>query len=304
LITMNTSKTMKTSGPRFIFFGTEDFSATSLEALLEYGYDIRAVVTKPDTKKGRGHKRSAPLVKTIAAEHNIPVWQPERLSEITEDIKKLQPVTGVLVSYGRIIPKATINLFTPGIINLHPSLLPKYRGPSPIESAIANGDRSTGVSIMQLTHEMDAGPVYHKVKFHLPQYETGPHLTKKLARTGASELVASIGEILDGSLKAKPQDDLKATYCHLLTRADGDLHPTKQTAQQAERLIRAYLDFPRTRFDYKGTSLIVTKAHVAKKPKTPLDAAYKDGNFLVIDELVAPSGKTMSADAYLKGRKS
>ena len=292
-----------TSGHKIIFFGTEDFSCASLEALIEHNYNVIAVVTKPDSKKGRGQKLSSPQVKSIAQAHNIPVWQPTKLSDIADDIKKLQPVAGVLVSYGRIIPQRIIDLFSPGIINVHPSLLPKYRGPSPIESAIANGDHSTGVSIMQLSGDMDAGPVYHQVDFHLAKYQTGPHLANKLARTGASELVASLDEILSGNLKPRPQNDLEAIYCNLLTRADGDLHPNKQTAQEAERKVRAYLGFPRTRLDYDGKSLIITKAHVATKPKTPLDAAFKDGDFLIIDELVAPSGKTMSAEAFLKGYK-
>ena len=133
---------------RIIFFGTEEFCAISLQALINSGFNVAAVVTKPDSKKGRGQKLVPPTVKLIAQKHNIPVWQPKRLSEITENIRQLQPVSGVLVSFGKIIPSSIIDLFSPGIINVHPSKLPTYRGPSPIESAILNGDGQTGVSLM------------------------------------------------------------------------------------------------------------------------------------------------------------
>ena len=140
------------------------YSLITLEALVEEEFNVVCVITKPDTKRGRGHKLTEPPVKTFAKSHNIPVLQPSKVSEITDYIKQLQPVTGVLVAYGKIIPQSIIDLFTPGIINVHPSLLPKYRGPSPIESAIVNRDTKTGVSIMQLDSKMDARPhIYPKL---------------------------------------------------------------------------------------------------------------------------------------------
>ena len=121
----------KTSNP-LLFLGTEQFSAASLEKLIDDNYDIRAVITKPDSKKGRGHKVIESPVKIMAKKHAIPVWQPNKVTEIADDIKKIPHVTGVLVSYGKIIPKSILDLFAVGIINIHPSLLPKYRGSSPI----------------------------------------------------------------------------------------------------------------------------------------------------------------------------
>lgn len=284
-----------------LFFGTEDFSATALEGLIAAGFSVKAVITKPDSKKGRGHKLSSPLVKQIAEAHSIDVWQPTKLADIHDDIQQLQPVAGVLVSYGKIVPQSIINLFTPGIINVHPSLLPKYRGPSPIESAILNGDKSTGISIMELSKEMDAGPIYHQVEFHLPKYETKPHLYKKLAETGTSELIAALPRILDGSLQPTPQKDADATYCQLLTKEDGRLNPASMTAHEAERRIRALLGFPKTRLTLHGHDIIVTKAHIATQGETGLAVEFSDGNSLIIDELVGPSGKTMSGDAFEKG---
>src|SRR3990167_4760044 len=144
LIMMNTSK-------KILFFGTEDFSAITLRGMIEAGVMPTAVVTKPDTKRGRSQTFTSPAVKLLAKQYNIPVWQPLKLIEIKDDIIALGDVAGVLVSYGKIIPQSILDLFTPGIINLHPSLLPNYRGPSPIESAIMNGDHTTGASIMQLS---------------------------------------------------------------------------------------------------------------------------------------------------------
>ena len=286
---------------KIVFFGTESFSLTALTGLIEAGYDIAAVVTKPDSKKGRGHQVIAPAVKVLAEKHNIPVWQPTKLKEISEDITALQPVAGVLVSYGKIIPRSTIDLFTPGIINVHPSLLPKYRGSSPIESVILNGDEKTGVTIMQLSADMDAGPVYTAQEYPLTGSETQPELYQALAAIGTDLLLEVLPRILAGDLQPSQQDDSQASYCQLLTKVDGQLNPGELTATEAEHRVRAYLRFPRARLSVLGKDIIVIKAHVSHEKTTELDILFKDGNYLSVDELIAPSGKTMSADAFLKG---
>ncbi len=287
--------------PPIIFFGTEDFSLIVLRSLVEDGYDIRAVVTKPDSARGRGHKVTKPSVKVYAESVGLAVWQPQKLSEITDDIISIGLVAGVLVSYGKIIPRSTLELFSPAIINLHPSLLPHYRGPSPIESAILHGDRETGVSIMQLTAAMDAGPVYAQEKIALLGHETKPELYHKLGELGTAKLLAVLPYILNGTLPPTHQDDSNATYCHLLTKEDGLLVPETMTASEAERRVRAFIGFPKTRLEILGEQRIITTAHVAEIPKTPLDVAFSDGKFLCIDELVSPSGKTVSATSFLNG---
>lgn len=292
---------MNENSRKLIFFGTEDFSLRFLMALVTAGYDVRAVVTKPDSKKGRGQKITSPAVKTFAQKRDIPVWQPSRLSEIKADVESLSDAAGVLVSYGKIIPTELIELFDPGIINVHPSLLPRWRGPSPIESAILNGDDETGVSIMQLSADMDAGPVYGQARLPLRHDETKPGLYDALGKLGETELLRVLPSILDGSLQPTPQVEADATYCPLLTKADGTLDPQTMSAEQAERHIRAFLGFPKSRLALGNYSVIVTKAHVSDEQKTPLDVAFSDGRYLSIDELVAPSGKTMSASAYLRG---
>jgi methionyl-tRNA formyltransferase len=290
----NTSETI-------IFFGTEDFSLTALRGLIEAGYTIGAVVTKPDSKKGRGQKLVPPSVKVLATEYNIPVWQPTKLKEITENIQSLGNVTGVLVSFGKIIPQSTIDLFTPGIINVHPSLLPKYRGPSPIESAIKNGDKETGVSIMQLSAEMDAGPVYSAQTHELKGTETRPELYHALADAGTNLLLEVLPSIMDGSLQPTPQDDSKATYCSLLQKEDAVLDLSALSATDAERRVRAHIGFPKSKLSVNEHPIIVTKAHISSQQKTPLDFVCRDGAYLSVDELIAPSGKLMDAESFLRG---
>lgn len=291
---------MPTSKP-IVFFGTEDFSLATLKKLIEADYHIAAVITKPDTPRGRGHKLTSPSVKVLAQQYNIPVWQPQKLKEITDNIRTLGPATGVLVSYGKIIPQSIIDLFAPGIINIHPSLLPKYRGPSPIESAIENGDQETGVSIMQLSAAMDAGPVYTQIHHPLTGTETQPELYNTLGQKGAEMLLKVLPDIMDGSLQPTPQDNSRATYCQLLTKEDAWLDLTKLTAIEAERKIRAHLAWPKSKLHFGVHAIIITKAHILSTQKTPLDFVCRDGAFLSVDELIAPSGRHMSAEAFLRG---
>lgn len=292
---------MTPTSKTIVFFGTEDFSLATLEKLIEARYRIAAVVTKPDAPRGRGHKLTPPSVKVLAQKHSIPVWQPQKLKEISDDIRTLGTTTGVLVSYGKIIPQSIIDLFTPGIINVHPSLLPKYRGPSPIESAIKNGDSETGVSIMQLSAAMDAGPVYKQIRHPLTGGETQPQLYDTLAQIGAQTLLKILPAIMDGSLQPAPQNDSQATYCQLLTKADAWLDLNKLTAIEAERQIRAHLAWPKSKLRFSAHSIIVTKAHVSPIQKTPLDFLCQDGAFLSVDELIAPSGRRMKSEAFLRG---
>ena len=286
---------------RIIFFGTEAFSADALRALIASNFNVVAVVTKPDQPKGRGHKLTEPLVKTIAREHDIPVWQPTKLADVAEQITSLQPVAGVLVSYGKIIPQSIIDLFTPGIINVHPSLLSRYRGPSPIEAAIIHHDNQTGVTIMQLSAAMDAGPIYAQRIIPLDHTETKPALYATLSRIGNQLLIDTLPDILSGALTPTPQNDADATYCSLLSKQDGLLDPADLTAVQAETRVRAFLGFPRTRLPLGDQTLIITRAHVSKTAETPLSVQFSDGNYLAPDELIAPSGKTMPAEAFLRG---
>lgn len=293
------TKTSKT----IVFFGTEDFSLVTLTALVEAGFFVGAVITKPDARRGRSKKDTEPAVKTYARAHDIPVWQPTKLRDITDAITALDSPVGVLVSYGKIVPQSIIDLFEPGIINVHPSLLPRYRGPTPIESAILNGDSETGVSIMQLSAQMDAGPVYSQTHHPLSGTETKPELYKSLGDEGATELIRVLPDIINGTLVPAAQDEANVSYCQLLSKADTFVDTATHTADEVERRIRAHLGFPRTRLVFNDELLIITKAHVAKVPDLHT-IVCKDNTLLAVDELLAPSGKTMPTADYLRGTRN
>lgn len=292
---------MKKKLPPIIFFGTSSYSLTSLQALVEHGFDVVAVVTKPDSRSGRGHKLAQPPVKQFAVQRGIPVWQPTKLRDIAADITALQPVAGVLVSYGKIIPQAILDLFTPGIINLHPSLLPQWRGPSPIESAIAHQNDITGVTLMQLSAQMDAGPIYCHESYRLLGHETKPALYEHLFAIGSQLLVRTLPAILSGELRPLAQKEDLASYCQPLSKKQSRIDPTTLSAAAAEAHVRAYVGFPRSRLTIAGRDLIITAAHPADHPEHPLAVQCRDGAYLVVDQLITPAGKTVSAADYLRG---
>lgn len=288
--------------PKIVFFGTEDFSRASLQALIEAGFDIIAVVTKPDARSGRGYQLTESAVKSVALKNNIKVLQPDNLLEIVDFITSLGSPAGVLVSYGKIIPSQIIELFSPGIVNLHPSLLPKYRGPSPIEAAILNGELETGISIMKLEQKMDAGPIYTQQRIALKGDETKPQLYSQLAAVGATSLVKFLPLILNGQLQANEQNLEAATYTQLLSKEMSHIDPVQTSSIQAERCVRAFLGFPRSRMELSGHDCVVLKAHISNTKKNSLlSVLCSDNKFLIIDQLVAPSGKTMSGPDFLRG---
>ncbi len=294
---MNTSKTI-------VFFGTDTFSVSALRHLIEAGYPVAAVITKPDSRSGRGQQLVPPAVKVLAMQHAIPVWQPNKISEIADEIKALGPdLLGVLSSFGRIIPQSIIDLFKPGILNIHPSLLPLYRGPSPIETALINGDDKTGASLMLLTAKMDAGPVYDQAEYPLHGTETQSELYEKLADLGSSLLVQHLPRIIDGSLQPVEQQG-EPTYSRLLQKTDALVDPASDDAEYITRHVRAYELFPKTKIDLHGHMIVVTQAHTGEA--TPGELAFPDptnanGDSLVIDQLIAPSGRRMSGADFLRG---
>lgn len=292
--------------PPVVFFGNERLvsglpqsDAPVLNGLIKAGYDVVAVVSHHSDSKSRNQR---PLeVAEIAAQHNIPVLTPEKPIEIIDHLRSLGAPIAVLSAYGRIIPQSVIDVFPLGIINIHPSLLPRYRGPTPIESTILSGDAQAGVSIMQLTAAMDAGGVYGQVSLPLDGSEDKFALYRALSIRGAELLLELLPRIINGSLQPTPQDDQRAVYCQLLTKSDGILDPTKQSAVQAERQVRAYLGYPKTRLTLFEQQIIVTKAHVSSTNDSPMAVQFNDGNYLIIDKLIAPSGKAMSGAAFTNG---
>ena len=292
--------------PRLVFFGNErlvsgmNCSTTPvLRGLIDSGYDIAAVVSHHSDTKSRNAR---PLeVAAVARDYNIPIYTPNKPSEITDILRSLDADAAILVAYGRIIPQSLIDIFPRGIINLHPSTLPRYRGPTPIESAILNGDVETGVSIMQLSAGMDSGPVYSQTVVKLNGTESKFALGEQLAQIGASMILEILPSILDGSLVPVPQDENAATYCQLFDKSDSLLDPSKLTALEAERKVRAHLGYPKTRHYIDGRPVIITAAHISDVNKTILDVVCSDKNVLSIDQLISHNGKLMDAASYLNG---
>ncbi len=297
---------MKNTSTKIVFFGNERLvsglkktDAPVLNGLIKQGYDVKAIISHHSDSKSRNNRELE--VAGIGEENNIPVFLPNRPTDIIDELKEIGADIAVLVAYGRIIPQRVIDLFPKGIVNVHPSLLPKYRGPTPIESAVAAGDRETGVSIMQLTAGMDSGPVYGQVSLHLLGTETKFDVYSELSHRGAELLFELLPSVIDGSLQPTPQDDSHATYCSLLSKADSLIDLSSLSADVAEHLVRAHLVFPKTKVTVLGHTIVITKAHVSDTKKTPLDLECQDGAFLSIDELIAPSGRSMNAEAFLRG---
>ena len=297
-------KTSKT----ILFFGTEEFSATVLESLVVAGFAVAAVITKPDAPRGRGQQLLPPHVKQIAEAYGIRVLQPERLADITDIIAEYDHPTGVLASYGKIIPESILALFEPGIINVHPSLLPKYRGATPIESTILNGDDEAGVSIMKLVAAMDAGPVYTQQNLPLRGDETAEQLYSSLAHLGSELLIQHLPFIINGELQPVQQDNARATYTAKIEKKDGiiDWHTP---AIQIERRIRAYHEWPQSRTTLGSTEVIITKAHVVDDTVEPGKLQASSTSLLVgtsrgslaIDSLKPLGKKEMPVGAFLQG---
>lgn len=298
---------------RTVFFGTPEFAVPFLNALAaDPAFEIVSVVTRPDEEAGRGHALTAPPTKVAAEAAGIPVFQPETLKS-NESVVALAAMNAdvfVVFAYGRIIPKAVLDLPRLGCVNVHPSLLPKYRGPSPMQSAIRNGDATTGITIMMLDEGMDTGALLSFVNIGLDEHETLETLTKKVEEQGPTLLVETIKRLDAGEISPMPQDESRATVCKLLARDDGHVDWTLP-AIEIERMVRAYKGWPGTWTTWNGTRLKIHAVAIADfRDDLPPGTVTIKNNRLFVDcsdgtiELLnlQPEGKPpMSADAFLRG---
>ena len=298
---------------KILFFGNERLAtgasttAPVLQALIAAGYEITGVVVAQNESSQSRNARELEIVQ-VAKHHDIPVLSPANLHDATDEIAALEAEVGVLVAYGKIVPQSIIDLFPRGIINIHPSLLPKHRGPTPIESVILQGDKETGVSLMQLSAGMDAGPVYIQTVIPLTGKETKPELVEQLLKAGTDLLLANIEDILDGSRQPVAQDDTEATYDQLITKDNSQLEWQKP-AEQLAREVRAYLGWPRSRTTIGSTEVIITIAHATKGQGEPGNlrieqkevGLFTREGILIIDRLIPAGKKEMDAAAFLAG---
>lgn len=307
----HTSKKIVFFGNERLISGLEHTDTPVLKGLIDQGYNIVAVISHHTESRSR---KARPLeVGVVAQEHNIPLYLPNKPTDIIDVLKSLNADAAVLVAYGRIIPQSIIDLFPAGIINIHPSLLPKYRGPTPIESAILNGDSQTGVSIMKLSAGMDNGPVYRQEIIQLADNEVKYELYQRITHLSASMLFECLPGILDGTLTPKIQDDSQATYSKILQKADGVID-WNESAVTIERKIRAYQEWPGTRTVIGGIDLVIVSAHTDQKED--LEPGVIDltqphtlrigtaGGSLYIDTLKPIGKKEMPVKAFLAGYRA
>lgn len=295
---------------KIIFLGTSEFAVPALRALAaDDRFEIVGVVTQPDRPVGRHATLTPPAVKSAAIELGLsPIFQPEKIKEepFKSEIESLGKTCDVFVviAYGKILPQWFLDLPKHGIVNVHGSVLPRWRGPSPIHAAIAAGDKTSGVTIMKIDAEMDHGPVLATVETPILPTDTTPILHDRLSDLGAKELPDVLAGYLAGTIQPKEQDHSLATTCQILTRENGRLDPTTKTAEELERMVRAYTPWPGTFIEKDGKRIKVIKADLALENE---DGTFwitcADGKPLRLTEVQPEGSKPMSGSDFLRGRR-
>lgn len=298
---------------RVVFMGSPPFAVPSLRALVAAGFRVAAAVTQPDRPAGRGGRLQPPAVKLAALELGIEVMQPESLrdDELRAQLLSLQADVFVVAAYGKILPQAILDIPPYGCLNVHASLLPRWRGASPITAAILAGDQVTGVSIMKLVRRMDAGPVLSRVETPILPADTAGSLEERLADLGAGELVRVLPKWLSGEIEPLPQDESAATYCGLVRKEDGHLRTNMQAAE-AERAVRAYNPWPGAFVLYRSERLAIWRARIEPGELAPpgttaiigrSPAIAFSGGWLVLEEVQRPGGRRLTGEQFLAGER-
>lgn len=298
---------------KVIFMGTPDFSVGTLEALVEAGHEVVLAVTQPDKPKGRGGKMQFTPVKETAMKYDIPVFQPKKVREpaCIEELRKYNADVMVVVAFGQILPKEILEMTPYGCINVHASLLPKYRGAAPIQWAVINGEEVSGVTTMQMNEGLDTGDMIMKTEIVLDKKETGGSLFDKLSVAGAKLCVETLEALEHKTASWEPQGETTTSYARMLDKEIGNIKWDK-TAVQIERLIRGLNPWPSAYTDWNGKVMKIWEADVVDKnayaePGT-IVKVEKDGFYVQTGEgqikvmaLQIPGKKRMEADAFLRG---
>lgn len=301
---------------RIVFMGTPDFAAASLDALLKNGYNIAGVFTQPDKAKGRGMEISFSPVKELALKNEIPVFQPAKMRDgaALSILQSLKPDLVVVVAYGRILPDDILSVPPLGTINVHGSLLPRYRGAAPIQWSVLNGDEKTGVTTMYLSSEMDAGDIIFSEETEIGEYETSGELYDRLKKLGAELLIKTVRAIEAGCAPRTPQDETQATYVSMLDKSLSPLDFTKP-ARAVVKWVCGLQPWPVASAELgdvvlKIYSARLTHRHTGAVPgsivstgKDGIEIACGDGETVLLTEVQAPGKKRMPAEDYLRGHK-
>lgn len=299
---------------RIVFMGTPDFAEESLRALLEAGEDVTAVFTQPDKPRGRGMRESFSPVKALAVERGIPVYQPVTFKDgaATELLRTLAPELLVVVAYGRILPQAFLDVAKYGSINVHGSLLPKYRGAAPIQWAVLNGDKTTGVSVQYMAAAMDAGDVIAARETEIGEFETAGELFDRLKTLGAELLAETVRKIASGSVIRVPQNEADATYTKMLDKNMSPIDWNKSPREIVKHICGlnpwpvATTELGGVSFrvfgaEYTDTRTTLAPGKIISAGKAGIEVACGGGRSLRITEVQAAGKKRMSAAAFLLG---
>lgn len=271
--------------PKMIFMGTPEFGAIILEKLSLSGYKPVLIMTAPDKPVGREQILTPSPVKLLAEKYSIPILQPEKIENCKLKIENCKPDLIIVAAYGQILPKEILEIPQKGSLNVHPSLLPKYRGATPIQYAILNDDKETGVTIILMDEKMDHGPILAQRKLKIEEDESALILHDKLANLGANLLIETISKWQKGLLKPLSQDETKAIYTKILTREDGRII-WKKTAKELEREIRAFSGWPGsfTFWESRGGKMVRIKIIKARVLKSMGNVSYLIGKTLVVPQ--------------------
>ena len=298
---------------RILFMGTPEFAVASLRRLVEDGHEICGVFTQPDKPKNRGHKLMFSSVKEYALTQNLPVYQPLKMrdGEAEALVKQLAPELIVVAAYGKILPEEILSTPPYGSINVHSSLLPKYRGAAPINWAILDGEAETGVSIMYMAKELDAGDVILQKTTPIGEQEDAQTLTARLAELGAQALSEAVEALRNGTAGRTPQDASQQTYASMLSR---DMSPIdwNRTARQINCQVRGLIPWPCATAELAGQRFKIYETVLGRETdaapgtilsagKQGIEVACGDGRSLYLTQLQAEGGKRMAAAAYLLG---
>lgn len=300
------------NNPKIVFMGSPDFALATLQALHEK-YPLLGVVTQPDRAAGRGRELRPPPIKRLALDLGIPVIQPEKLRdpEALEQLRAWSPDLIVVAAFGQILRQDVLDLPAIGCLNVHASLLPRWRGAAPINAAILHGDETTGVTIMKMDAGLDTGPILSQRAVHIDPDETAGSLFGVLSRLGAELLLETLPGYLTGEIRPRPQPEEGVTYAPLLRKDDGRLD-FSQPAEELERKVRAFNPWPGTYFEWDGGMLKVHTAGIGPGKKRGGDRLIVDGlpavgtsdGLLVLEE-VQPAGKNpMPGKAFLAGARN
>ncbi len=310
-----------------VFFGTPRFAVPTLQLLFDSPHTVAGVVTQPDRPRGRGQKVTYAPVKELALERSVPVFQPDRLKppDVAETLSAWRADVAVVAAYGRIIPEHLLTIPRLGTINVHASLLPKYRGAAPVHRAVMNGDRETGVTIMRVVKELDAGPMLAKVTRPIALDETSDVVEDALAARGAELLLAVLEQMATGTAREEPQDDTQATYAHRLTKEEG-LIDWSQPALSIHNRVRGLYPWPHAYTFLRGHRLIIRRTTLIADLEGPrrtgqgprrageagaildltpeaIHVATGEGGELAIVDIQPEGRRAMSAHDFVQGHR-